>query len=922
MIATMDTSSSDVPVTGSDADVLLADGTMAVVRRLLPDDADDLAALHARTSADSLRLRFFAPSRYAAQHYVEHVLSSPATLAVVAVADGVLVGLGTAEPVDEQSSEIAFLVDDACHGLGLGTLLLEHLAAQARDRGIDHFVADVLADNQPMLRVFADAGFEAARRLEDGIFRVELSTTVTSAGQRIADTREFHDEALSLAPLLRPRSVAVVGIRRDGTGVGAEVVRSIRSGGFQGRLALVHPEVGELLGAPTYRRVADVPDGVDLVVVAVPALAARAALEDAAAGGAGAVVVVSSGFAEAGPEGAKLQEELATTARRLGIRLVGPNCLGVVGNDPAIRIDATFAIKAPPTGGLAVASQSGGVGIALLERLDAEGLGLSCFVSLGNKADVSGNDLLAAWYDDPQVSVAALYLESFGNARKFARFARRFAERKPLLAVVGGRSSGGRRAGASHTASAATAAIGVEALFTQSGVIACHDTDDVIDTARLLAEQPLPAGPRLAIVSNAGGMGVLAADLADDLDLEVPELSVALQDRLHTRFPGSAGTGNPLDVGAVASPTQIAGTVAEIVESGEVDSVLVVLVPTALSDNAGTVAALAEVRATRPDFPLLLVPIGDTLRRGAPEGSRGLTHFASMRAALEALNRVTRYAAWRAVPQSVDDPADPVAGRLARAAAQRLLRIADVRQSGDGRGTWVSGSDARQLLELYGIDLAGAVAQGEVEAVEVATRLGFPVAVKADDAEILHKTELGLVHLGLDSPDAVRAAVRQVEATLGRPVAVLVQPQVAGIELALGIARDPGLGAMVMLAAGGIATDVWDDRVFLVPPLTSVDAARAVRALRLWPLLDGFRGTSAADVAGIERLVLALGRLALEVPQVAELDLNPVLVGPVLVGPVQLRAGGCVVVDVALRLAEPADPVGEALQVRRLRPVR
>ncbi|CAN5534186.1 GNAT family N-acetyltransferase [soil metagenome] len=889
------------------ADVLLAAGNVAVVRHLTPADAEALEALHARAGLDSLRFRFFSPSHSAAQQYVQHVLASPLTLALLAEVRGTVVALATAEPLDEQTSEVAFLVDDEFHHLGLGTLLLEHLAALARDQGIAHFVAEVLPDNSPMLRVFADTGFEVVRTLEQGVVQVRLSTLVTPAMQSAADDRECRAEARSLGALQRPSSVAVVGVRRDGTGVGAEIVRSVVAGGFTGRIAQIRrsadTDAPRNDGVPAYATVQQVPDGVDLVVLAVPAERCCAALEDAAAAGATVVVVVSSGFAEVGPAGVALQLELVTGSWALCVRLVGPNCLGVVANDPEVRLDATFGTPIPLTGGLALASQSGGVGIALVELARAEGLGLASFVSLGNKADVSGNDLLAAWYDDPAVEVAALYLESFGNARKFARLAQRFSERKPLLGIVGGRSSGGRRAGASHTAAAASTGIGVGALFDQAGVVRCRDADDLVDTARLLTGQSLPGGSRVAILSNAGGLGVLAADRADDLDLDVPELSADLQARLRLAVPGLAGAGNPVDAGAGAGPAELTAVVAELLGSGEIDSLLVVLVATALTDGREMVAAVSRAHAQHPEIPLVLVPLGGLSR----EGIGTATAYSTAGAALEALAHVTSYAAWRAAPHAPPSPHDDSAGRAARQAAAELVGAAPAAGSG-----WVDATEAGGVLAPYGIALSGARALSPDEAADVADRVGYPVVVKCADAAVIHKTERGLVRLGLGDRQQVLAAATAIADELGGAGPLLVQPQVTCIEIALCITRDPGLGPLVMVAAGGVATDVWDDRVFLAPPVTAVDAARAVRGLRLWPLLEGFRGTDGYDSEALEALVVAVGRLALEVPEIAELDLNPVVVGH----------AGCTVVDVALRLSGDRLAEQSALPARSLRTVR
>ena len=882
------------------ADVLLTDGRVGVVRRIGPEDAEGLQDLHARVSDDTLRLRFFSASRHAAHQYVEHVLSDPDVLALVAEVEGQIVGLATAEPVRPRSSEVAFLVADDFRGQGLGTLLLEHLAALARDQGIRRFEADVLSDNSRMLAVFSDAGFDTSKRTEPGEVIVELRTTVTPGLQAAADEREFAAEARSLEPMLRPRSVALAGVRSDGTGIGAAVLRSIQSGGFRGTLSVVHPREAEVGGMPAHRSLVDIDGQVDLVVIAVPAPAAVPTLKDAAAAGVRAAVVISSGFEELGEEGAALQRELAAVARASGIRLVGPNCLGLLINDPDVRLNATFNEAVPPPGGLAVASQSGGVGIVLVDLARELGLGMHTFVSLGNKADVSSNDLLAAWYDDPEVTAAMLYLESFGNARKFARFARRFAERKPLLAVVGGRSTSGQRAGASHTAAAASPAVGVQALFAQSGVISCADAEDLAHTAMLLTQQPLPRGRRLGLISNAGGMGVITADAAEDVDLEVVEFSAPLQERIAELVNGTTGTGNPVDAGAGAEPDQLAAILEAVLASDEVDAVVAVIVATGVTDGTQTVQRLDEAHQRHPAIPVLVVPLGGL---AVPDAS-GLTSYRSTAAAVRSLSLVTRYAEWLAVERTPAPTTDPDTLEQTRTQGK------DVLERATAEGAWVSPDDARPLLEDYGLAVMGEVVTGPDTAVEVAERVGFPVAVKLAEADVVHKTELKLVRVSLHGPEDVRRAVGEFETVLGGPARVLVQPMATGIEVALGVVRDPGLGPMVMVAAGGIATDVWDDRVFLLPPISHTDARHAIHALRLWPLLDGFRGAPRADVESLEQLVVDLGRLAVDVPEVAELDLNPVLVGP----------GGSAVVDVKLRVSSSDDPgPGAPRQLRRVR---
>ncbi len=884
------------------ADVVLADGRLGVIRRLTPDDGPALHTLHDEASEEALRMRFFNVSRPAAHSYVNHVLADPETLALVAETEGRLVGLATAEPVSEDAVEIALLVSDAHHGQGLGTLLLEHLFALVRDRGLHRVEAEVLVENHPMLEVLQNAGYELTQHPDRGVMSVNLRVTTTPEVQDAADRREFQAESKSLAPLLGPRSVAVAGVRSDGSGVGAAILRSITANGYAGQVAVVHPRLTQVSGVDAYPTFGDLPDPVDLAVIAVPAEASASALEDAAGAGVRAAVVISSGFGELGQRGRALQRELSVLARTHGIRLVGPNCLGVLANDPDVRLNATFnAQQPPPPGGLAIASQSGGVGIVLLDRARELGLGVRSFVSLGNTADVSSNDLLAAWYDDPGVTAAALYLESFGNARKFARFARRFSERKPVLAAVGGRSASGRRGGASHTAAAASSDVAVRALFAQAGVIACVDADDLAEAALMLTQHPLPAGPRLGVLSNAGGMGILVSDAAEGFDLVVPELSGAVCDRLAGLVHGTSATTNPIDAGAAVTPDQMGEILGAVLSSGEVDVLVAVVVATGVTDSDAIVERLAEVRSRYPAIPVVLVALGG-LDVGHPAG---LTTYGSTGAAVRAIGRAVSYAAWREVPAAAPPESDHSQALAARQWSRSMLRAAPP------EGRWLPVSEATRLLEGYGLRVVGRVVTGAEAAAQEAARIGFPVAVKVAGAGGEHKTERRLVRTGLGSTSAVVLAVRSFEDQMegpGRPD-VLVQPMRVGVEVAMGVVRDPSMGPLLMVAAGGVATDVWDDRVFLLPPVSLADARRALRGLRLWPLLQGFRGAPVADVAHLEQLVVDLGRLAVDVPEIAELDLNPVIVGP----------DGCSLVDVRLRLAATDEPgPGTPRQLRRI----
>ncbi|MCW2779736.1 MAG: GCN5-related N-acetyltransferase [Marmoricola sp.] len=879
------------------ADTLLSNGRIATIRTLVVDDRASLLTLFAEASDENIRFRFFSVNRQAGEHYLSHLFAAaPAdVVALVAEVDQVVVALGTAEIGPSGAAEVSFLVADAAHGLGLGTLLLEHLAAAARGRGVQRFTADVISDNNVMLKVFRDAGLDVHRRTSSGVTTLEMGTAATARAISAADDRECVAEAQSLLPLLYPGSVAVVGASKDPRGIGRAVLTNIRAGGYTGGLFVVHPTASRIDGVEAFPRLEDIPGHVDLVLIAVPASGVPDVVQSAADAGVSACVILSSGFSELGGIGLLVQRDMVATARRRSMRVVGPNCMGIICNDDTISLNATFATASPPVGGLAFGSQSGGVGIELLGLAAETGLGLATFVSLGNKADVSGNDLLAAWMTDPRVTAAALYLESFGNAPKFARLARKFAERKPLLAVVGGRSSGGKRAGASHTAAAATPNVGIDAMFAQSGVIGCSSITMLTDTARLLTEQPLPAGPRLGVIGNVGGLGVLAADAATAAGLLVPKFSDGLAGQIAAHVAGTVGHSNPVDLGADCRPADFEACLNTLLVSDEVDSVLAVIAVTAVTDSAPMFSALARSAATCPTKPVLLIAIGDPAL--GFDVAPGATRFRSVEGAADALARAATYSAWLTAPRGSPAVFAPEAARTALEVSKRSLdRCADL-------GTaWMDVVDVRRMLTSYGIEApVGRIVQTASAAVAAAEQIGFPVVAKVADSSVVHKTERRLVRTGLRSGEEVRTAITGFLTEMRTDqVRVVLQPDLGThLEIAVGVIRDPGFGPMVMVAAGGVAVNVMQDQVFLLPPVTELDAARAVRSLRIWPLLDGYRGMERVDVESLEQLIVAVAQLAVDVPAIAELDLNPVIV----------TARGAMCVDAKIRLVESSSPI-------------
>lgn len=869
--------------TAEPADVLLADGTIAVIRSLRADDRDAVLELHESVSVDTLRLRFFSPSREAGRHYVRHLFApdNTASAALVAVIRGRVAGLATAELLSPDTAEVAFLVADEDRGRGLGSLLLEHLAALGRQHGVSRFEAEVLGDNYGMLRVFRAAGFAATRQNVEGEVSVVLRTDASREAVEAADRREWRAAARSLRPLLHPASVAVVGVRRSAGGFGHGVLQAIRGSSYAGVLHVIHPEAASIDGLPATRSLADLAAPVDLVVVAVPADGVADVLRDAAANGAGAAVVLSSGFSGTGSD--ERRRELLELVRSHSLRLVGPNSQGVLAN--AEGLNATLLHDVPEVGGLAVASQSGGMGFALLDLARDVGLGIQAFVSLGDKIDVSSNDLLAAWMDDDAVAAGALYLESFGNALKFARTARRFAEQKPLLAVVGGRAR-------ARQDSTSTVGVGVDALLDQSGVIACRTGAELTETALLLVEQPLPGGLRVCIVSNTGGVGALTTDRADGQGMLVAPTSTGLGEAVRAAAPGAVDVRNPLDLGADVAPAELTAVLRSVLDSGEADAVLVLLVANRLTDRDALFAAVAAARPAGPDVPLLLVTPGAAF--DAARGLPGVTAYRTTDAAIGALGRAMRYAAWRRVP--VDRPEVELGTRGVHARTWARSRLA----ARSGEPEWLAPSAQAELLAPYGIHLVGSPARGPESAQRVADEIGYPVAVKVADPTVLHKSDRGLVRIDVRTGRDVADAVRRFAEELGRPdVDVLVQPLVLGHQASVGLVRDPQLGPLVRVAAGGATgpADSWADDVLLLPPVEPADAARAVRALRLWPQLVGDHGLEEVDLAPLEALVMSVGRLAVDVPHVADLTLEPVVV----------NAHGLFCVDVKVRISEPPE---------------
>jgi acyl-CoA synthetase (NDP forming)/ribosomal protein S18 acetylase RimI-like enzyme len=876
-----------------EADVLLRDGRAAHVRPIRPEDAELLVSFYARVSDQSKYYRFFAPMPTLSDKDVHRFteVDHAERVALIMLVGGEMIAVGRYDTVTPGEAEVAFLVEDAHQGRGIGQLLLEHLAQAGRERGIERFVAEVLPENQAMIHTFRDAGYKVASGYEDGVMMLEFPIDPTDTAIGVMEQREHRAEAASISTFFHPSSVAVIGASRRQDSIGQALLRNLLLGDFTGRAYVVNNSSSAVSGMPAYSSVNEIPDDVDVAVVAVPAEAVQDVVLDCAAKGVHGLIVISSGFAETGEEGRLRQRRLVGLARSYGLRLVGPNALGLINTDPAYQLNASLSRVMPPRGRAGFFCQSGALGTAILERVNNRGLGLSTFVSAGNRADLSGNDLLQYWEEDDTTEVVLLYLESIGNPRKFSRIARRVSRRKPIVAVRSGRTTQGVPMGHAVRRIAAPQDA-VDAMFRQAGVVQVDTLDEMFDVAQLLAHQPLPRGRRVSIVGNSDAIGLLATDAASAAGLVV--------------------TGS-VSLGSDAGADHFEHALDEAIDDPEVDAVVAVYVPplnVSGEDVANVLAAVGE-QSDKPLVSTFLAAEGvpELLRvpdvAGHTAGRGSVPSYLAVEAAVRALARVVEYALWLRNPGQVDTEPDEDADLgAARALVNEVLM-----HHPEGRDLDLAERTA--LLAAYGIQAwptHGVTTRAE--AVEAGELLGWDVVLKATHERLRNRPDLAHVWRNIDSAEEMQDAWDTLATVIDDPGSAdfVVQGNAPpGVPVAVSSLEDPLFGPVVSFGLSGPFTELLGDRSYRIPPLSRGDAAEMVREVKSSPLLFGYRGSEEVDTAAVERLVHRVARLQNDLPQVRSLDLGLVLVS----------AEGLSVLNHAIRVEPVSDPRSDWF-VRRL----
>ncbi|HEV7148467.1 MAG TPA: GNAT family N-acetyltransferase [Pedococcus sp.] len=846
-----------------EADVVLRDGSVAHLRPITPADAEAVHRFHSGQSEESIYLRFFAPLRRLSERDVTRFTNVDYRdrVALVATVRGEIIGIGRYDRITPTSAEVAFNISDAYQGKGIGSVLLEHLAVIAWEAGVTEFTAEVLPQNRKMLSVFSDAGYEVTRHFEDGVVTLRFEIQPTERSEAVRLSREHRAESVSMHAVLFPDSIAVVGASRRTGSIGHHILANIQAGGFNGSVYAVNREAMEVLGLQSYARVGEIPDEVDLAVVAVPAEEVLDVVADCAESGVKTLLVVSAGFAESGPGGLELQVGLLAAAREAGMRVVGPNSFGVINNHPSVRLNASLAPELPPPGRMGLFAQSGALGIAVLASAARRGLGISVFASAGNRVDVSGNDFMQYWIDDESTDVVGLYLESMGNPRKFSRIARRLASTKPVIVVKSGVSSygvpPGHRARPTRVRPEA-----FDAMLRQAGVIRVENVHQMFDVAQLLAHQDLPKGNRVAIVGNSDALGALTAEACVSWGLEVSH--------------------GPVSLPSEARGEEFAQALAAAFADPEVDSVVTCFIPplVTLDEDVATAVRDAAAAGHKPCLATFLGMRGVVERLSGPKENgqvRAVPAYSMPEDAVRALAAATRYAEWRARDRGVPVRPPGIDREAAEALVERIL-------AEEPEGRRLEPQEVEQLLAAYGIRVWPSVpVRTADEAVAAAEQLGYPVVLKSVAPLLRHQPGLSGIRVDLGSQERLReafAALHDRLAPLEADTFVVQHMADPGVSCVVRSDEDPLFGPVVSFSIAGAPTELLGDIGHRIPPLTDVDVSDLISSVKAAPMLHGHRGAAPVHRAALADLIARVSMMADNLPEVSSLVLNPVNAHP------------------------------------------
>lgn len=888
-----------------ETEVLLKDGSRMMMRPIRRADTEQWLTFVSKLSLRTKYLRFHHVPTLGLEDAIRFcTVDYKNTFAFVAEVlreqrrDIVAIGRYYRLP-NKYSAEVAFVIEDAYQGRGIGTKLMEWLANVARDNSITTFEAEVLAENEEMMTVFRDYGFHITSELEEGAYHVAFPIARTRRVMRKEEERERISTLVSLRSILSPRSVAVIGASRKPGTIGQLIFQCIMQNGFSGVVYPVNPNAEAVMSVKAYPSVLDVPGDIDLAVIVVPAQLVTKVADECGRKGVRSIIVISAGFKEKGAEGATRERELRYVTLGHGMRLVGPNCMGVINTDPAIKLNASFSPVYLPRGNVAFLSHSGAMGLAILDYASNLNMGISSFVSVGNRADISSNDLLQYWEQDPATRVILLYLESFGNPHKFSRIARRVSASKPIVAIKSGSTPAGSRAASSHTGALATSEVASEALFQQAGIIRINTMEELFDVAALLSNQPVPKGRRVVIVTNGGGPGILAADACEHHGLILSQFSAETTSELKSVVKRDIALNNPIDMTAGATGEEFEGVLKVLADDRGCEAVIVIFIPPTIvtpkemEDAIRRVAPLFQQR----NKPLLACIMGQQGFRGKlGSGGKFVPCYTFPEGAVLALAKAAEYGELLMKPKGTI----PKIRGIKREKARRIIESAMTQVA--QRPLWLSSKEIAGLLNCYGIrSVETLLARTATEAATSASRIGFPVAVKLTSSTIVHKTDVGGVMLDLKSESEVERAFNDIKARLtelGRQhkmEGVTVQPMVkGGIETIVGVTQDPSFGPLIMFGLGGIYAELLKDIAVRLHPLTDLDARELVGSIKMAKLFEGFRGSPPSDTPALEELLLRLSALVEDIPEIAELDFNPVKVMP--------RGEGYWVVDARIML--------------------